>query len=153
MDPADPGGATNHGISSRWAKRAGLDIDVSKLTQVDAKGLYFQFFWRPYRFAEWKEDAIAAKVFDATVNMGPAEAMRCFQRALRSCGQSSVLDDGVCGPVTERAKDRAVAAVGVSGLLVAYRSELAGFYRRLAERRPESAKFLNGWLRRAYDEI
>ena len=150
-DPADPGGATKFGISPRWLDAMSLKDNVRELKQERAVMLYREHFWEPYAFQHWPEQDLATKVFDATVNMGPAQAMKCFQRSLRACGQSQVLDDGVYGPVTMRAKLTALDEYG-DGVLTATRSELAAFYRVLTTVRPASAKFLDGWLRRAYDE-
>lgn len=157
-NPNDSGGATRWGISSRWLKRAGLDRlygNVKDLTQEKAVELYKVYFWEPYPFQDWPEHGqqqIAEKVFDATVNMGPAQAMKCFQRALRSCGQAFVNDDGVYGPITLRGKSCALKALGEDGILVAMRSEVAGFYRGLVAAKSSQSVFLKGWLRRAYGE-
>jgi len=40
-----------------------------------------------------------------------------------------------------------------SGLLAAYRSEQAGFYRLLVAQDNSKRVFLKGWLSRAYDEV
>lgn len=149
-DPLDPGGATKFGISQRWLAAMGLSDDVRQLKQERAVELYREHFWEPYYFKGWPEQEIASKLFSATVNMGPAQAMKCFQRALRACGQQQVIDDGAYGPITMRAKILAIDECGNEGLLAALRSELAAFYRVLSTLRPASGKFLEGWLTRAY---
>ena len=88
---------------------------------------------------------IAAKVLDMRVNMGPSQAHKILQRALRAA-EYPVKVDGVFGPITTAA----VNTVHPRHLLVALRSEAAGFYRGLVAQRPEYAKFENGWLNRAY---
>lgn len=53
-DPADPGGATNHGVSLRYARAIGLDndgdgdtdrTDILRVTAGQAGGLYSIDFW------------------------------------------------------------------------------------------------------------
>jgi lysozyme family protein len=84
----DPGGATNFGISQR--DYPGLDIP--NLTRDGAIAIYFRDFWKAGRYGELP-DPIAVKLFDLAINMGPAHAVRCLQRALRACG-AVVVEDG-----------------------------------------------------------
>ena len=157
-NPNDAGGETRWGISTRWLKRAGLERvhgNVKDLTREKAVELYQAYFWEPYPFHDWPEHGqqrIAEKLFDATVNMGPGQAMKCFQRALRSCGQPFVDDDGVYGPITKRGKSEALSVLGEATVVVATRSEIAGFYRGLVAAKSSQSVFLEGWLRRAYSE-
>jgi lysozyme family protein len=93
---------------------------------------------------------VAVKVFDLAVNVGPRQAHRLLQRALRACGRD-VAEDGVIGPETLGAI-AGVAGAGESpfAIVASLRSEAAGFYRTLIARRPLLAVFERGWLRRAY---
>lgn len=79
------------------------------------------------------------------MNVGPRQAVKLLQRALRSCG-AHVADDGILGPLTKQA----VQAAHPDLLVAALRSEAAGFYRALAQQKPENEKFLKGWLNRCY---
>jgi lysozyme family protein len=161
-DPADPGGATNFGISLRLARQLGdldgdgeldLDLDgdgdvdaddIRKLSREQAIGIYRSQWWEKYRY--WLlPQAAAVKTFDLSVNMGSRQAHLCLQRALRAAGLI-LAEDGVLGPKTVTA----VETVGPLILLPAFRAEAAGFYRALVARRPASEKHLAGWLNRAY---
>src|ERR1700733_3963535 len=84
----DPGGATKFGISQRDYPQ----LDIAALTRDDAIAIYFRDFWKAGRYAELP-DAIAIKLFDLSINMGPAHAVRCLQRALRAC-RTMVAEDG-----------------------------------------------------------
>lgn len=142
-DPDDPGGVTNYGISWRFLRRVRRNAkpdDIRKLTRVAAFELYRQHFWERYGYGRLWDMAVATKVFDLSVNMGPRGAHLCLQRALRAAGER-VIEDGVLGPQTLAAVHRAPP----QGLLAALRSEAAGYYRN--RRRP---KYIRGWLNRAY---
>jgi lysozyme family protein len=145
-NPADPGGATNFGISSR--EYPGLDI--AALTRDAAVKIYWRQWWLKFGFARLP-DAAAAKTFDLAVNIGSAHAIVCLQRALRACGHR-VSEDGSLGAETALAATRADSAALISAL----RSEAASYYRVTAAlardpRRNADQQFLNGWLNRAYE--
>jgi lysozyme family protein len=141
----DPGGATNFGISQRDYP----GLNVRELTRDDAVAIYFRDFWKTERYAELPA-IIAIKLFDLSVNMGPAHAVRCLQRSLRACGRK-VAEDGALGDASIAAANDTDSAA----LLPALRSEAAGYYRATAENAPGKRKqgdanFLEGWLNRAY---
>jgi len=142
-DPADPGGETKYGIS----KRSYPQLDIRNLTREQAVEIYRRDWWDRYGYDRIKSLDVAAKVFDLAVNMGPAAAHKCLQRALHACGQRHVTIDGVLGPQTigaaNNVRPRAM-------LLAALRAEAAAYYRHLVERRPELRRFEQGWLNRAY---
>lgn len=140
-NPADPGGATRFGISHRDYP----DLDISALTREQAIAIYYRDWWLRYGYADLPA-TVGAKLFDLAVNMGPANAGRCLQRALRACEQP-VADDGVVGESTRAA----AAAANQPALLAAFRSEAAGYYRALAAAKRADEEFLRGWLNRAYE--
>lgn len=170
--PDDPGGITNYGISLRWAMktldmnndgRQDADIDgdgdvdsddIRLMQRDDAIMLYRMYWWEKYRYWQISVQAVATKVFDMAVNMGPARAHMLVQQALAAAGQE-VKVDGILGPKTMR------AIADASCILPAIRAEQAGFYRSLIARSTalrecgrnvnDLAKFEKGWLRRAYD--
>lgn len=163
-DPDDPGGATKFGISLRWLKEAGeLDLDgdglpdgdidldghidlndIVGLTQENGAWFYKAHWWDYHRYGDFPLQ-VSTKLLDLAVNMGARQAHRCAQRAARACG-APLADDGVLGPLSRAA----LIETDAKQLRVAMRSEAAGFYRGLAAARPASAKYLNGWLNRAY---
>ena len=145
-NPADPGGATNFGISAR--QHPGLDI--AALTRDSAIKIYWREWWLKFGFARLPA-AAAAKTFDLAVNIGPAHAIECLQRALRACGHR-VSEDGSLGAETTVASARADSVALISAL----RSEAASYYRVTAAltrgpRQNADREFLTGWLNRAYE--
>lgn len=156
-DAHDAGGVTNHGITLPVLRQEGAagdvdhdgDVDVQDiraLTPMMAKRIYRAQWWDRYGYERIADQALATKVFDMAVNMGPWQAHLIAQRALRACGVA-VKEDGVLGAVTLGALN----AAPTEALLAAMRSEAAGVYRMILVRHPDYAGFAKGWLRRAYE--
>lgn len=152
--PNDPGGPTNRGISLRFLRDEGIDIDgdddvdaddVRAITDEIAKKIALERFWNRYRCNEFNDQRIANKFFNHVFNT-PLLAITALQRACASCDIRGLPVDGKMGPATVAY----VNACSPVALLAAFRSEMAGAYRVLAARRPASMEFLNGWLARAY---
>lgn len=109
--PRDPGGATNHGVSLRYARSKGLLFDLDRDGDVDADDIrlitpaqamaaFWSDFWRPCRCDELAPD-LAVLVYDAAVNSGAPQAIRWLQRAV------GVREDGIIGPLTMARIDNA----------------------------------------------
>lgn len=90
---ADPGGATNWGITQAVARQNGYTGDMRDLTQDQAKGIYKALYWNAVRAEELPED-VRFDVFDAAVNSGVGQSVRWLQRAV---GTEA---DGVIGAYT-----------------------------------------------------
>jgi lysozyme family protein len=140
--PADPGGRTNRGVTQRvydaWRKRQGMSQrDVKLIDDAEVGAIYEADYWLPPR-CDLLESQLDLVQFDTAVNMGVGRAVRFLQTAV-GCGS-----DGDFGPATERA----VAACDQGSTISTYCDVREAFYRRLAERKPELALFLKGWLNR-----
>lgn len=153
VDPQDPGNwtagkvgegvlkGTKYGISAASYP----ELDIANLTEDAAKAIYYRDWWLKFGFGKVASASIAAKLFDAAINIGMTEAVICLQRALRAYGRPMV-EDGNLGPVTLAALN----SVLPYNFLPAFRSELAGHYRLVADRDKAEAVDLPGWLSRAY---
>lgn len=164
-DPDDPGGATVWGWSLRTAENIGdldgdgyQDFDLNFDGFVDhediillkdqpekALELYKKVFWEPYGYHRL-DPIVAIKVFDLAVNMGAVQAHKLLQRSVRAVGSKRLIDDGILGKHSFKALDES----DPYHTLISLRAHAAGFYRLLVCKRPRSAKYLGGWLNRAY---
>jgi len=143
-DTADPGGATNFGISLRFAKPLGYAEtadEIRNLTINQAVEIYRKEFWDTYGYERIRNARVATKLFDACVNMGPGRAHRFAQQA---CGVGLVLD-GVLG----HKSIEYINACDPDAWLLAMGACCASYYHQLAEKKPQMKKFLRGWLKRA----
>lgn len=98
--PADPGGATNFGITQRTLTSIRavqpnyvLPKDVRNLTREQAKFCYRVAYWTPIR-GDQLPSQFAYQMMDAYVNTSPDTVVRWVQRA------AGVADDGKIGPMT-----------------------------------------------------
>jgi len=155
---ADRGGATNLGVSLRYAKGVGLDLDGDGDTDKDdirlvtpdvAAALYREDFFIDPRI-DRLPDAVQPQVFDCAVNHGPPRAIMFVQTVINLAGFGPVDVDGVLGPHTRRCAQEAQDEMG--GLFSnAIMHERINFYRSIVAKDPEQRTFLKGWLNRAHE--
>jgi len=159
----DQGGATNLGISLRYAKGVGLDMDgdgdtdkddIKMVDEKTATKLYKNDFFTGPRINTLPV-SIQAQMFDIAVNAGPPRAIMMAQTITNQAGFGPVDQDGVIGPMSRAAIERAVDDMGpwFGNALV---EERLAHYRRIIKNRPSQQKFWNGWHNRAmefYKEI
>jgi lysozyme family protein len=160
-NPADPGGATNYGVSLRYLVSCGglkahpsIDLnhdgridylDIKAMSRDDAIAIYKKDWWDVDHYGDIVNDTCATKVFDLSVNMGHVRAHKLAQMACLACGKT-ISPDGVLGP----ASIAAINSCDSGCFLFHIRDQAAQFYRTLASHNPAQQIFLTGWLRRAY---
>ena len=137
-DGLDAGGETNYGI----AKRSHPEEDIKGMTKDRAKQIYRRDYWLPIKGDDIQFDQTAYLIFDMAVNAGPRTAVKMAQRVV------GVTDDGAIGPKTLAALNKKSPGEFAGG----YVKERQAYYRGIVNRKPEQAKFLAGWLRRAEDQ-
>lgn len=137
-DPADPGGATNKGITQAvydaWRHAKGQPLrPVRAIADDEVREIYLRRYWQAGHCDElpWP---LSLAHFDACVNAGIRQATVLLQRA------AGVPDDGVWGPMTRAAAPRAP--------FLAVLMERLRFYDRLVQQKPVLGKFFRGWVRR-----
>ena len=141
--PDDPGGATNHGITLKTAQRHGIHTaeELKAITPEKVANIYKADYWR---FGGIKDQNTATKLFDMSVNMGTATAVKLLQSVL-NIAKANLKIDGIFGPKTEAA----VNSMDFDVLLEALCVWSVYHYCSIVERRPASQVFLRGWLHRA----
>ena len=160
-DTADPGGITNFGISLRFMreldplllKRVGVFEEVSEkniveLTQDQAEKIYYAEFWLKAPFEKIINNILAKYIFDMSVNLGIAEAVKITQRACCAAQKQKdyVKDDGMFCSKTLQAINQASFM-----LIPALIAQRTGFYRQLVAVNSKLDVFLDDWLIRAFD--
>ena len=151
----DSGGATKHGISLRYAKGIGLDLnqdgdididDIRLVTPEQALKLYQDDFYTQPRI-HILPLPIQPVITDMAVNAGPPRAIMILQKLL-AMTEWPVAVDGRIGVKTRLATESAYE--DMQGYLINSYVELRQqFYQELAEYRPANQIFLQGWMSRA----
>ncbi len=160
-DPADRGGATNHGVTIGTMRRLGLDLDrdgdvdvadVKLLTADQALAIYKRHYFERPGIAHLP-DTVQPSVFDMYVNAG-ANAVKILQRLLGGFGHP-VPADGIIGPQTRAAAEKA-GRLAPDHIGDAYGIERRNYYYRLADGNPAWRKYARtrsggkgGWILRA----
>lgn len=164
-DPADPGGATNHGVTLATLRRLGIDVtrdgtvdvaDVQALSAEQAVGIFVEHYFRRPGLQNLPQ-AVQGSVFDMYVNAG-VNAVKILQRLLGELGHD-VPGDGALGPRTCAAAQTA-AAPDPALFADAYGIARRNYYYALADARPQSRRFARrrdggkgGWILRAEEFI
>lgn len=142
--PADPGGATNMGITrktlARWRSVSpwwGLPKSAVKaLGRDEAARIYRARYWTPCR-ADDLPAGLDLALFDFAVNSGPDRAIRTLQAGL------GVAADGIVGPLTLAAISKASSVSAINDLC----DRRLGFLGRLST----FSTFGRGWTSRVAD--
>lgn len=140
--PADPGGATNKGVTQKvydaWRARQGLaGRDVRQLADAEMQAIYEAGYWLPPR-CDVLPDALDQVQFDTAVNMGVGRAVRFLQQAV-GAGV-----DGNFGPGTLSCVNRCDRGTA----LASYCDIRESYYRTLVARNTTLAVFMKGWMNR-----
>jgi len=156
-DSSDPGGPTKYGISLKYLHSKYIDIDgdgdvdiadVRALTEEKAKDIYYKDWWLPSGYQNFSSNLLSIKMFDLAINIGPIRANKVLQRAVRAVTGIELVEDGILGHNTTQAVNSVKCK---REILIAVRSEAAGYYRLVVQNNPITfKKFLKGWLNRAY---
>lgn len=156
-DPADPGGATNFGVTERVARQHGYRGDMQDLKrdcevedEICAESIYFTDYIENPGFLPILEadSVVAEELIDTAVNMGPARPSRWFQHSVNLVCSTTLEIDGKVGERTQRAwKDcretiGPFACVAVINRMDTYQE---AEYDRLVRINPRLGKFRRGW--------
>lgn len=109
IDKRDPGGVTQWGISLRYLRTIGYDIngdgvidkeDIIGLPLKGAVGIYRKYWWDKYHYTAFNELVVVEKVFDLAVNMGGMAAHKLLQIAINRLREQPITVDGILGGQT-----------------------------------------------------
>jgi lysozyme family protein len=143
-NPADPDGATNHGItlkafSDYLGKTASKD-DLRGMSVATARDYYKKQYLDD--ISGYTSVRVKAAYLNLAVNMGKAKAAKIFQTAANKLGTSIVID-GMLGPSTQQF----INATDPDLFIETADCEAAKTYIKLAST-PSGAQFLVGWIKR-----
>lgn len=158
-NPADPGAATNYGISTPFVNshlqffgltKPATPRDIMAISPSLAVQAYIKFFYQAAHFDQLPNVGnIVVQLFDLAVNTGvrystgQAEAVKVLQHALQ------IAVDGELGPGTLAALEAAITHNGVQVVNNAIVSARCAYYRQVVAAHPQDAQFLDGWMKRA----
>jgi lysozyme family protein len=128
---SDQGGLTRWGVS----QKSYPDLDIANLTRARAAELYRRDYWERI-YGDALPPMLALVVFDAAVNMGPKQAVKILQAALR------IHEDGIVGPETTMAARMFLPRVELVAIFLELRLR---FYENLARQYTHHAGSLFGW--------
>lgn len=175
-DLADPGGATNFGITQKELslcyERLNIPESVKKLTNNDAKIYYKSEWWDKYHYDGINSLYIATKILDIAVNIGPYPAHTLIQKTVNEYlkttniqwpdwirkiyfldkfipGDKSIPVDGLFGGITIGAINSICENYREIDLASLMQHEQKMFYINLVKEKPQLKTFLQGWLKRA----
>ncbi len=118
---------------------------IKSINATWASDFYKKQFWDPQHLGDLNCQKLAAKVFDLSVNMGKVQAGYLFQRAInKDIWPAALHEDGIIGPQTIQEANSVDCSTVYDHLIAG----AAAFYNEVAEKHPELAENLNGWLAR-----
>lgn len=156
----DAGGATNYGISLRFLKSAGIDIDGDSDSDIDdilaidkqkASEIYKTYWWDRYGYDRIQDSDIAKKVFDLAVNMGAPRAHKLTQISVNRLRDKPIAVDGILGRQSFEAINELIKKDKSRALYLELIENACHFYTNLVADNPELKVFLKGWINRARD--
>ncbi len=136
--PADPGGATNRGVTKKaWEEYVGHEVtkdDIKALTVEDVTPFYRKRYWDACK-CDNLHGGVDYVVFDVAVNSGTGRAAKFLQEAV------GVTADGSIGPRTLAAAND----FGPNLIINKMCDRREAFYKSLST----FPTFGKGWMRRA----
>jgi lysozyme family protein len=132
---------TNLGVTKRvWEEFVGHPVseaDMRALTPEKVAPMYKIKYWNP-SYCEVLPKGLDYVVFDFAVNAGTGRSVKTLQSAI------GVVSDGIIGPRTRAA----INGANAKDLVAKYSDARTDFYQGIVARKPDQARFINGWLRR-----
>lgn len=168
--PNDPGGATYNGVSLRFLKQTGTDINGDGI--IDARDIldlyrrkdqesvdliFYKAFWRDPMLDQYASLPVQIALYDCNVNTGRTQSVKCLQKACNFIkGASCLIIDGIAGSRTVSLCKEIIAEGSGFKLALACIEERLAFHNMLAEKSPypdgrDYRPFIKGWRNRVND--
>ncbi len=154
-DHADRGGETMWGITTATARAAGYTGPMAEMPRDTAVAIYRQRYWTGPGLDRLAtiDQALAVRLLDIGVNMGPPVGIGFLQRALNALNRQGadypdIAADGVMGSATLGAVQALLGRRGDDGgrvLLGMITAQQSIHYLEIAERNPTQEAFEFGW--------
>lgn len=173
--PNDPGGATFNGVSLRFLKQEGIDIngdgvinieDILDLyrrnDQAKVDEIFYKAFWREPCLDKLKSCLpLQIVLYDTNVNVGRTQSAKFLQRACNSFIYEPTLklvDDGIIGPKTLFQTQGIIEDGMGMGLSLEYLKKRMDFHNMLVANSPYKdgrnyKPFAAGWRNRVNDLV
>lgn len=138
-------GAVNWGITQRFLNLIGDSRTPGHLSWDDAKALYKEHYWKPWRLGDvyGSQQAVVDYLFGMLVNTNPQQVVMRVQMAVNGAGNKTIKIDGKIGPVTLAALD----SCDVKQFKWNFYHFMQTWYQELGQH-PRHEKQLGGWLNR-----
>lgn len=168
--PKDPGGATYNGVSLRFLKQTGIDvngdghIDINDILhlyhnkdQEAVDAIFYKAFWRDPKLDQYRSLPIQCVLYDCNVNTGRTQSVKCLQRACNFvAGRPALVVDGKAGPKTLAMTLELVDANKGHAVAHAFLEARMNFHNKLANNSPypdgrDYRPFIKGWRNRVED--
>lgn len=170
--PNDPGGATYNGVSLRFLKQSGIDIngdgriDIQDILtlyrnrdQAKVDEIFYKAFWRDPGLDRFASLHVQTVLYDANVNVGRTQAAKFLQRACNAIsplGLRKLEVDGIIGRLTLARVADLCSADGGRKLAEAYLEQRLAFHDMLVSNSPyrdgrDYRPFAKGWRNRVND--
>ena len=127
----DSGGVTKWGIS----KKAYPDIDIERLTQNEAREIYYRDYYLKINADKINESLLALQLFDMAINAGVKQASKLLQTLV------GVKADGIIGPISLKAIN------SKKKLAFSYMEERFKYYSKLSDQYPQ---YQRAWTLRIF---
>lgn len=149
--PADKGGPTNFGITQRvysnyLGRKASLQ-EIKDMSVDAAREIYERNYFTGPRI-HLLPNPPRTLVLDMAIHHGPVTAIKMLQRVVNQAGFGPIANDGVLGPMSRAAIEKAAARMG-NTLQNALVEERILYMNDIVSRNPAQKVFLKGWLARA----
>ena len=130
----------------RWDQGAGSAIRTLMMSDDDIKNTYEDEYWVKPHFDIIRDNNVARKAFDMSVNMGPGAASKTLQQALKEMGLYPHKLDNFMGNNANTGIEEAIATGRKNELLENISAFQTAHYFKAVKEDPYKEKYINGWL-------